>query len=255
MQTNPNPYLSSNHESVDLKLYKKARNMFNLIRRISGSVLPRNWSEDATPQIGRKRRRSEDEREDTPLSKKPKGVEDTVPEEGENGASSSRGASPAEVATPGNEAVEVKEVTKGVEGVELEGKKKAGDEKSPAKEKYATPPPDEKEAQKKQDAPGSPMKVVVEKSTDAGASVVPTPSTDVPAPVPSRPRAKKSTTAPPKKTSQQAPASPPRKKKPLPNRKNAASKAAVVAADTKEKSDVLVSAIANSTSGKEDVAV
>jgi hypothetical protein len=208
----------------------------------------------ATPQIGQKRRRSEDEREDTPLSKKPKGVEDTVPEDGENDASSSRGASPAEVATPGNEEVEVKEVTKGVKGVELEGKDKAvGGEELPAKERDATPPLDEKETKKKQVAPGSPMKDI-EKSKAADAPVVPTPSSNAPAPIPSRPRAKKSNTAPSKKP-QQAPASPPRKKKPLPNRKNAASKAAVVPSDTKEKSDVLVSAAANTATGKEGVAV
>jgi hypothetical protein len=181
-------------------------------------------------------------------------VEDTVPEEEENGASSSRGASPAVVATLGNEEVEVKEVTKGVKGVGLEGKEKVvGDGASPAKAKNATPPPEEKQKRKKQTAPGSPMKDVV-RSANADKPFINTTPSDLAAPVPSKPRAKKSNTAP-SKNAQQAPASQPRKKKPLPNRKNAASKAALPPSDAKEKSDVVVSATANPTAGKEDVAV
>ncbi|KAI0922538.1 hypothetical protein AcV5_009483 [Taiwanofungus camphoratus] len=96
--------------------------MYKLLRRISSSFFPRPdrpWSEDATstaPQIGRKRRLSTTEPDEpSPLAKKrrdePGGVSEDEPQ---------RETSPCR---PGKETEGVKEVTKGVRDVELEGGK------------------------------------------------------------------------------------------------------------------------------------
>ncbi|KIM92235.1 hypothetical protein PILCRDRAFT_810268 [Piloderma croceum F 1598] len=90
----------------------------NLVRRISGSILPRSdrpWSEDATsnaPTIGRKRRLStpgEDEEEEN-TAKRAKGEDGTL----------TRNESPSQPVALVNETAEVKEVTQGVDDVELE---------------------------------------------------------------------------------------------------------------------------------------
>ncbi|KZP15857.1 hypothetical protein FIBSPDRAFT_866754 [Athelia psychrophila] len=87
----------------------------SLVRRISGSFLPRSdrpWPEDATstaPTIGRKRRLSTppDEEEEN-IAKRLRGNEEAL----------TRDVSPAQV--PVNETEEVKEVTQGVNDVELD---------------------------------------------------------------------------------------------------------------------------------------
>ncbi|KAI0752710.1 hypothetical protein C8Q80DRAFT_470644 [Daedaleopsis nitida] len=107
--------------------------MYKLIRRISSSFFPRPdrpWSEDATstaPQIGRKRRLSstepDEDRESTP-AKKHRAESESVQGPGEE----PREPTPSQ---PAKETEEVKEVTKGVQEVELEdGQPKPPAEKS-----------------------------------------------------------------------------------------------------------------------------
>jgi len=96
--------------------------MYKLIRRISSSVVPRPdrpWEEDATsnaPQIGRKRRLSSSDREDSPeLVKRSRATPD-----GGSEAVSREGTPVAQA----KDTTEVKEVTKGVKKVKLEDKGK-----------------------------------------------------------------------------------------------------------------------------------
>jgi hypothetical protein len=211
------------------------------------------------PLIGRKRRRSEDEDEDDDapsVLKKPKGLEESIPEEA-NGASS-RGDSPAVVVTPGNEAAEVKEVTKGVKEVELKENKKV--EGTRASEKSASSLPetqvDEKQAGTESadvKAPGSPMKDVKHaKSAITHASKVekelPAPPSELPVITTSKPKSKKSNTP---VAAKKVPASPPRKKKPLPTRKSASSK--VISSDADVVKDKTNAAVTVKV-GKEDAA-
>ncbi|KAK7053034.1 hypothetical protein VNI00_004355 [Paramarasmius palmivorus] len=127
--------------------------MFGLVRRISNSFIPRPdrpWEEDATsnaPKIGRKRRRSMTDREqDAPMDgsskKKVRGDTPVVT------ATDGEGSTPA----PQPETEAVKEVTKGVKGVELEDKDKVEPESVPLPDEVAgeldsssiasTPPPE-----------------------------------------------------------------------------------------------------------------
>ncbi|TFK53135.1 hypothetical protein OE88DRAFT_1643812 [Heliocybe sulcata] len=88
----------------------------NLVRRISGSFFlrpDRPWSDDATsnaPQIGRKRRLSDSERDDEPYPSS------TKRSKGGLVADEERDGSPA----PAKETQDVKEIRKGVKDVELE---------------------------------------------------------------------------------------------------------------------------------------
>ncbi|KAF9255850.1 hypothetical protein L218DRAFT_1081630 [Marasmius fiardii PR-910] len=106
--------------------------MFGLIRRISGSIIPRPdrpWEEDATsnaPQVGRKRRRSsagvgdEDPYAETELSKKRVRGDTPLTQDG----------TPSSTPQPAD-SEGLKEVTKGVKEVELEDKEKTkGEEKT-----------------------------------------------------------------------------------------------------------------------------
>jgi len=107
--------------------------MFQFVRRISGSILPRSdrpWSEDATsnaPTIGRKRRLSTAEEDD----------------EGESSAKRVKGEDGA--APEVQETEEVKEVTQGVEEVELE------DENPETVPLPASPPPEAQEDEEAKD--------------------------------------------------------------------------------------------------------
>ncbi|EIN14478.1 hypothetical protein PUNSTDRAFT_49261 [Punctularia strigosozonata HHB-11173 SS5] len=100
--------------------------MFNLIRRISGSVLPRpdrSWNDDPTsnaPATGRKRRLSTSERDEDAqfASKRSRGGPPTVVEE----ADAAREESPRPTLSETEDAKteeEVKEVTTGVKHVEI----------------------------------------------------------------------------------------------------------------------------------------
>ncbi|EMD37003.1 hypothetical protein CERSUDRAFT_114904 [Gelatoporia subvermispora B] len=94
--------------------------MYKLIRRISNSFFPRPdrpWNEDATsnaPQIGRKRRLSEDDRDDDMSGAAKKHRGDSVETSDD---ATQRGSSPI---PPGKDTEEVKEVTQGVREVELD---------------------------------------------------------------------------------------------------------------------------------------
>ncbi|KAJ7747944.1 hypothetical protein DFH07DRAFT_889070, partial [Mycena maculata] len=132
--------------------------MFSLLRRFSGSVIPRPdrpWEEDPTsnaPHVGRKRRmadedRDEDEDEQARLKKIRGATSEQQPD-----ALSARDSS----STPlpqANETAGVKEVTQGVKEVELEEKlqalpesvplpeEKAGELDGEASSTASTPPP------------------------------------------------------------------------------------------------------------------
>ncbi|KDQ32868.1 hypothetical protein PLEOSDRAFT_1091231 [Pleurotus ostreatus PC15] len=120
--------------------------MFNLVRRISRSFIPRPdrpWEEDPTsnaPQIGRKRRLSTTELGDGPsdeerLTKRGRGalppvaVETTTENTSQNDTREASPVSPPHGATTDQE--DVKEVTEGVKEVELEDKKEVGPESVP----------------------------------------------------------------------------------------------------------------------------
>ncbi|KAF4579456.1 hypothetical protein EYR40_000375 [Pleurotus pulmonarius] len=120
--------------------------MFNLVRRISRSFIPRPdrpWEEDPTsnaPQIGRKRRLSTTELGDGPsdeerLTKRGRGalppvaVEATTENTSRDDTREASPVSPPHGATPDQE--DVKEVTEGVKEVELEDKKEIEPESVP----------------------------------------------------------------------------------------------------------------------------
>lgn len=120
--------------------------MFNLVRRISRSFIPRPdrpWEEDPTsnaPQIGRKRRLSTTELGDGPsdeerLTKRGRGalppvaVETTTENTSQNDTREASPVSPPHGATTDQE--DVKEVTEGVKEVELEDKKEVEPESVP----------------------------------------------------------------------------------------------------------------------------
>ncbi|TRM66818.1 hypothetical protein BD626DRAFT_534915 [Schizophyllum amplum] len=92
--------------------------MLNLIRRISGSVIPRldrPWRDDATsnaPQIGRKRRNSSVDRDDD--------VDDERAAKRARSELQSREPSEAPLGSPAPETQEVREVTTGVHQIELQ---------------------------------------------------------------------------------------------------------------------------------------
>ncbi|KII91740.1 hypothetical protein PLICRDRAFT_173548 [Plicaturopsis crispa FD-325 SS-3] len=120
--------------------------MFNLIRRISGSVIPRPdrpWRDDATsnaPQIGRKRQRDADDDEAPSTSKRTRGDSTPAADDAEG-----RGASPAVTVPQGSETQDVKDVTKGVKDVELEKVVEAEGEEvenAPSEGSAATQPPE-----------------------------------------------------------------------------------------------------------------
>ncbi|KAG8216023.1 hypothetical protein J3R82DRAFT_8017 [Butyriboletus roseoflavus] len=108
--------------------------MFQFIRRVSASLLPRPdrpWRDDATshaPTIGRKRRYSDTEQDDndSPSSTAKKSKNDLVKPDTECD-SASEGESPKGDAVPPVEGREVKAVTKGVKEVDLEDKDKVDD--------------------------------------------------------------------------------------------------------------------------------
>ncbi|KAH8097084.1 hypothetical protein BXZ70DRAFT_310523 [Cristinia sonorae] len=109
------------------------RTMYKLIRRISSSFFPRPdrpWSEDATstaPQIGRKRRYSS-----------------TEPEEDESSSSAPK-RHRLDAIQPEEDVEAVKEVTRGVQGVEIEEGEKVADTQAadgPAVAAAAIPLPD-----------------------------------------------------------------------------------------------------------------
>ncbi|KAJ7094045.1 hypothetical protein B0H15DRAFT_831738 [Mycena belliarum] len=109
--------------------------MFNLIRRFSGSVIPRPdrpWEEDPTsnaPHVGRKRRMADEDRDDDDDEqarlKKARATSDTLPD------------APESSSTPlpqAKETADVKEVTQGVKEVELVEKPNALPESVPLPE-------------------------------------------------------------------------------------------------------------------------
>jgi len=108
--------------------------MFQFLRRVSGSLLPRPdrpWRDDATshaPTIGRKRRRSltEQDHGDSASSTTKRTKTDFVTPDTECD-SASGGESPRGDAVPPVEGQDVKEVTKGVNEVDLEDKDKLED--------------------------------------------------------------------------------------------------------------------------------
>ncbi|KAF7292935.1 hypothetical protein MIND_01192600 [Mycena indigotica] len=96
--------------------------MFSLLRRFSGSVIPRPdrpWDEDATsnaPQVGKKRRIVDDDLDEEEQARQKKARGETT----SNGVDT-----PATTdGTPVPETKDVKEVTQGVEEVELDDKPK-----------------------------------------------------------------------------------------------------------------------------------
>jgi hypothetical protein len=193
------------------------------------------------------------------MPKKLRGAEGDAPDN-DNGASS-RGDSPAIVVTPGNEEPEVKEVTEGVKEVGLDGEDDKVAKGSPLEGKSATPPPETEagkeqsgEKQGVQEAPASPMKGVKSPTIDASAAAKETlavPSEPPATTVTSKPKSKRSTTASSKKA--QTPVeTAPRKKKPLPSRKTATSKAALMPSnpDTINEKNIIV---ARADPVKEDV--
>ncbi|KAL0563286.1 hypothetical protein V5O48_018787 [Marasmius crinis-equi] len=111
--------------------------MFGLIRRISGSVIPRPdrpWEEDATsnaPKIGRKRRRSSTEQDAAVAESSSKRVRGDTPAAQDEASTSMAPAADTEG---------MKEVTKGVKEVELEDKdKNAQEEKVDAESEKVQP--------------------------------------------------------------------------------------------------------------------
>ncbi|KAJ7130183.1 hypothetical protein C8R44DRAFT_872020 [Mycena epipterygia] len=110
--------------------------MFSLIRRFSGSVIPRPdrpWEEDPTsnaPHVGRKRRMADEDRdEDDEEQSRLKKVRAATSE--------SQTDAPESSSTPLPETAGVKEVTEGVKEVELEEKPQALPESVPLPEEKA----------------------------------------------------------------------------------------------------------------------
>ncbi|KAH0831146.1 hypothetical protein J3R83DRAFT_13717 [Lanmaoa asiatica] len=111
--------------------------MFQFLRRVSGSLLPRPdrpWRDDATshaPTIGRKRRHSvtEQDDDDSASSTAKRTKNDPVKPDTECD-SPSDGESPNGNAVPSLSGQEVKEVTKGVKEVDLEDRDKVEDASS-----------------------------------------------------------------------------------------------------------------------------
>ncbi|KAF9045362.1 hypothetical protein BJ165DRAFT_1528239 [Panaeolus papilionaceus] len=120
--------------------------MFNLIRRISYGVIPRPdrpWEEDPTsnaPRTQRKRRLSSTERDadgdDDKLNQKKLRTDSETP----SVADTSAAGTSVSVPPPQNETLEVKEVTQGVEEVDLEDKQEEGlSDDQPAPESVPLP--------------------------------------------------------------------------------------------------------------------
>ncbi|KAK7019867.1 hypothetical protein R3P38DRAFT_2970618 [Favolaschia claudopus] len=158
--------------------------MFGLIRRFSGSIVPRpdrTWNEDATsnaPRVGSKRRmadedRDEDEDEQARL-KKVRGATT----EAQADAPETSSAPPPKAA----ETADVKEVTKGVKQVDLEEKplalpesiplpeEKAGELDADASSTASTPPPTGETTEKQDTAVVVPAESVVQPSSAEGVS-------------------------------------------------------------------------------------
>ncbi|KAF7366642.1 hypothetical protein MSAN_00922100 [Mycena sanguinolenta] len=174
--------------------------MFSLIRRFSGSVIPRPdrpWADDPTsnaPRVGAKRRMADEDRdeddEEQARQKKVRGPTNEAPADARESSST-----PLPLA---NETAGVQEVTEGVKEVELDEKpqalpesiplpaEKAGELDADASSTASTPPPADapSEAQATDNGPETAAESVsaeaVSEPAEAAASVDAQPSLDTP---------------------------------------------------------------------------